>query len=290
MDRRIAVATITDPLLHRERCRICNAPVTIPDARLFSHTCPAWRCRSAHWIEVGRQRCEAKQREREAESQRRMQRADAERRRLAEELPIIAPETFLPVPLPAFQRPLAPLPPDRREAFRQHLRDIIRTAFETPAPDHADETEAGAAEGDAMLPILDTACALCQGRCCRDGENHAYLSADTILRYRARDPGATAEEVFQAYDGRVTDVVFADSCIYHQPQGCGLPPSMRSTTCNAFECEELAALHVRRAECEDGCGLFLVALDADRAVRWSLVTAPGSARPVDDDPRPLRSS
>jgi hypothetical protein len=256
-------------------CPVCGASVSGVEARVVDDSCPCWLCRAAHLQRTVRQIYEEKQRRTRDAARRRKEHALACRDRLAAELPITAPQELLTFALPAQQRPLVRLAENRKALFREHLERVVQEAFGgtvSPEAPSLSQTEDKANCQDGMLPILGAGCAVCQGRCCWQGGDRAYLTVDLVLRFRAQYPQATAEDVYREYDSRLGERTYEDSCIYHQEQGCGLPRALRTDICNSFECEELDELHrAARATREP---MLLVALDGSRAVRWSVYSGP----------------
>ncbi len=254
------------------RCRFCQTPITPAQAALHGGSCADWRCRRRYLAELQQQARLAKQAAQEAWDQRILRSAALRDRAARQQLRPDA-EAFVPAPLPINRQHLAPLPRRRTEAFLEHLRQVIAAGFAEPAPNTATspaDADAGpAGEGDPAQ-LLEQACALCRGRCCRCGENHAYLSPELIGRYRRSHPEAGAEQVFQAYEACLGEVTFEDSCVYHQPQGCGLPRRLRSDACNHFACQELEQLQLLVSRSSGVPAVCLVASD-----------------PADDDPRIL---
>jgi hypothetical protein len=64
----------------------------------------------------------------------------------------------------------------------------------------------------------------------------AYLTPETMRRYRAAHPGLTTEEVAGAYMAHVGESHIEGSCVFHQPAGCALPREMRGDVCNNYFC------------------------------------------------------
>ncbi len=252
-------------------CTVCGASISGVEPQGFDSTCSRLLCRVTHAGKTAQQLSAEKQRRRREEARRRKEQALAQRDRLAAELQITAHQAFPAFALPAQQRPLVPLPENRNASFREHLERIIQEAFahtdsaEAPSFSSAEENANGP---DEMSPILRAGCAVCQGRCCLQGGDHAYLTVDLVRQYRTQHPQATAQDVYREYDSRLGERTYEDSCVYHQQQGCRLPRELRSDTCNTYECEELAELH-REARASDAA-LLLVALDGSQAVRWSV--------------------
>ena len=255
------------------RCAICERKITDGEARLFQ-TCDFWKCRAEH-----RRQQRALRKERE-ERQRREQKEFEKQMRLLREqaaglLGIDGPERFVPAVVPAAERPVTCLPPERRAALGDHLVQLIAEAQEkrngSPGGRQGDGTPAVPADADSKPPpILEDACATCQGYCCVRGGDRAYLDVETILRYRDEHPELQAPKVLAGFLSRVQESTCEDSCVYHGENGCSLPRHMRSTTCNGFECRGLRRLR----EAFSGPGphrVFLVGLKGSQVVRYAFV-------------------
>jgi hypothetical protein len=155
------------------------------------------------------------------------------------------PESYTPTVLPSSRATITDLPKHRLHAFREFVNRLIGvaglpTAF--PSPSEAGRPPAPvspAAPAPEVQAVLNGACALCQGFCCGNGGNHAYLTVETIRLYMVKHPDQGPHEVLAAYLGRIRNDTVAGSCIFHQAGGCGLPREMRSDTCNRHFCEGL---------------------------------------------------
>lgn len=252
-------------------CPVCGASISGVEARLLDNTCPCWFCRATHLQRRVRQVYEGKQQRASDEALCRKEHALAHRNRLAAELQITTPQSFPTFALPAQEKPLVPLAENRKALFRQYLDRIVQEAFagtrspEAPPFSQAEDT---ANCRDEIVPILRAGCAVCRGRCCGQGGDHAFLTVALFLRFRAQHPQATPEDVYREYDSRLAERTYEDSCVYHQEQGCGLPRDLRPDICNSFECVELDEL--RREAPASGEAIFLVSLDGSRTVRWSV--------------------
>lgn len=185
------------------------------------------------------------------------------------------PESFVPQIVPAASRPLTDLPEGRREALREHLLEVMSQAC-TPHDDSSSgtpqaETSSGATEEDSEdLWVSTRVCGICKGSCCTTGGDHAYLDVSTIRRYMHEHSGAAAAEVLEAFLARVEPRTYRDSCVYHGKNGCGLPRSMRSETCNAFCCAELREVHSGLSG--DGPRrVFFAAAEGDAIMRFAFV-------------------
>jgi hypothetical protein len=155
------------------------------------------------------------------------------------------PETYRVIQIPHLRLQGTKPAEQRRLAFRDFLNQLISKLSVDDAgpkaegagsdssvqPDSAPNTEA--------LAVLSTACGLCQGFCCQNGGQHAYLSVQTIRRYMARHPGLRPDDVLDDYLACVGEVSMEGSCLFHGPSGCGLPREMRSDVCNRYYCEGL---------------------------------------------------
>ena len=56
----------------------------------------------------------------------------------------------------------------------------------------------------ALDSVLGKACASCKGWCCRDGREHAYLTAPRLRRHLDAHPGRSLDDVLAAYLGKST--------------------------------------------------------------------------------------
>src|ERR1700722_13055372 len=76
--------------------------------------------------------------------------------------------------------------------------------------------------------VAESACSLCKGWCCRNGDDDAFLDDPTLARVRLAKPDATEAALLRLYLGRVPDAAYQDSCIFHGKYGCTLDRSMRA--------------------------------------------------------------
>ena len=84
--------------------------------------------------------------------------------------------------------------------------------------------------------VARTACSLCKGWCCRNGEDTAFLDETTMARVRCARSALDVRAVLRLYVERVPQVGFEDSCIFYGKQGCTLDRSLRSNVCNSYFC------------------------------------------------------
>ena len=87
--------------------------------------------------------------------------------------------------------------------------------------------------------VACTACSLCKGSCCTNGDDHAFLDQATIARVRRARLPPDVRAVLRLYIERVPEVAYEGSCIFHGKQGCTLDRSLRSDVCNNYFCAGL---------------------------------------------------
>ncbi len=137
--------------------------------------------------------------------------------------------------VPGYTGTLAPVPAARRRALRAHLRTIIAEAMNRGTKPPPDKPRL---PGDVDRVVQD-ACAVCRGHCCRNGGTDAYLDDATIARVMSAQPGIAPARLLRAYLGCVARETYAGSCIFHGARGCGLDRALRSKLCNDFYCNDL---------------------------------------------------
>jgi len=79
-----------------------------------------------------------------------------------------------------------------------------------------------------------TACSLCNGWCCTNGDDHAFLDQVTIARVRRARLPLDLPAVLRLHIERVPEVGYEGSCIFHGKQGCALDRSLRSDVSNSY--------------------------------------------------------
>lgn len=129
-------------------------------------------------------------------------------------------------------------------------------------------------------------CTTCRGACCKAGETHAFLTRAVLSRVKAEHRVATDASLLESYLDRVPKLAREGSCIYHGAQGCALPRSMRSATCNRYLCYPLKQLG--RDFSRAGYAQLAVSTDADEEDRVLLLSE-GEARPVPESWRPAHA-
>lgn len=138
---------------------------------------------------------------------------------------------------------------ERIEEYSRHLDKIIESAIslELNAPNSQDEdakytlekTEARLFGKPALSNLSDRFCTICRGGCCAAGNNHAYLSATTILNSILNETLISKQEIKARYLSLLPESVITNSCINHTQTGCALPRELRSDICNGYYCNPL---------------------------------------------------
>lgn len=89
----------------------------------------------------------------------------------------------LPVIIPRNDKAVVPISPERVRRLRKHLVLTLRALRTMKGPEHSVSPLRPEPEGFAGH-VARTACSLCKGWCCRNGEDHAFLDEGTIARVR----------------------------------------------------------------------------------------------------------
>jgi hypothetical protein len=252
-----------------ERCEICARPLT--REQFVGRVCATPEC--IRRAGIGRYR--------EGERVRRAsltERALVIRAAAAASLGIDDVDAYPITLTPSIDRPLTPLPAERRAALHAHLEKIIAQAIERGPASVETRDPRDVAALEPPYPELGTvfaaACGNCRGSCCRNGGERAYLATETIQRRMLAHPELDAETTLAAYLAHVPESTIVDSCVYHGPMGCTLPREMRSDTCNRFYC---GALHELERAVPEGHAVraFVVAAEVDRLDAASFVDGSG---------------
>jgi len=198
--------------------------------------------------------------------------------RAAERLRLNHPRPLAVTVVPANTRRLAPLPAQRRRAFRAHLLEQIGEAARPGGRGPRREP----ISIEAPPPRLAAGCATCRGHCCGRGGEHAFIDFATIRRYTARTGISDAPAIARAFLRHLPALSYRGSCVYHTATGCSLPRAMRGDVCNRFYCgpllEQWAALTR-----PGGSTTALAAADAQTLVRLAIVDEQGTVQPVPMD-------
>lgn len=244
------------------RCVICDRTLS---ARQTQKTCDNARCRD----EYNRQ-CAREAFEKELQGYRRE--ALRIRKQMADRQGAPVPSSVPLAILPSNDLPLATLPEERKEALREHLRALVAEALADPERSCETEPQRTPRHEDEAA-FLRGACALCRGRCCQDGGNNAFLTADTMREYFEQHPGRDVEEVVEDYLCYVPQISYEGSCIYHAESGCTLPREMRSEVSRNFYCIDLREFRISFDGTED-CA-FGVATESGEVMRAAVIDRDG---------------
>src|ERR1700734_4176168 len=87
----------------------------------------------------------------------------------------------LPVIVPRSDKFLVPMAPERVERLQHHLRRILRELRQAGRMDRPATAVAPEPVGSPAV-VARTACSLCRGWCCRNGDDDAFLDDRTIAR------------------------------------------------------------------------------------------------------------
>src|ERR1700734_869884 len=150
----------------------------------------------------------------------------------------IVDDDSIPVMVPRNVKALVPTSPERIRKLRRHLLTVLRamrTTTTTTTSPARPEPEGFAAR------VARTACAMCEGWCCKNGEDDGFLDERTIAGVRNARGTMSARAVLRVYVERVPEAGYQGSCIFHGKQGCTLDRSLRSDVCNAYFCGGLHA-------------------------------------------------
>ena len=144
----------------------------------------------------------------------------------------------LPVMVPRNDKAAVPISPERVRRLRKHLVVTLRTLRSMKNSEHSVSPLRPEPEGFAGR-VARTACSLCKGWCCRNGEDNAFLDEGTMARVRCAKSALDVRAVLRLFVERVPEVGYEDSCIFHGKQGCTLDRSLRSDVCNSYFCSSL---------------------------------------------------
>ncbi len=168
----------------------------------------------------------------------------------------------LPIVVPANRRPLSTPPVERIAILRENLVRLVETAAsEASTMEHSSaelaerfgherETEEAfeAEKADSNFDVLvGHACGTCLGFCCFAGREHAFLKVSDVRRTMTDKHIVNVETVVDEFLSHIPDQTVEGSCLFHGPQGCGMPRRMRSDMCNTTLCPSLVNLYHKSA-------------------------------------------
>ncbi|WP_157678294.1 hypothetical protein [Oleiphilus messinensis] len=180
-------------------------------------------------------------------------------------LQMVVAESLDPTEFPVLALPTGPdkvseLTESRIAKYRKHLDTIVEKAFSVDAQEqivteavppsfkrHAKMEERKKKHQDIGV-LNDQFCTTCKGGCCVSGNDHAYLSENTILRIRRANPDLEATDIVALYLDALDVNVMSSSCINHTAVGCALNRDLRSDICNQFFCEHIHAFSEQMIE------------------------------------------
>jgi hypothetical protein len=151
-----------------------------------------------------------------------------------------ADDDNLPVMVPRSDKPLVAVSPERVRRLREHL---IKELAELRKAKHLDRFATPERPGPTgfAATVARSACSLCKGWCCRNGDDDAFLDDRTLARVRLARPEMKERAMLWLYLSRVPPVAYRESCIFHGKEGCTLDRSMRADVCNTYYCGGLGA-------------------------------------------------
>lgn len=142
----------------------------------------------------------------------------------------------LPVMVPRSDKVLVQTPPERVRRLRRHLIVTLRALRKTKATKRSASPPPSREPEGFAARVAGTACGLCKGWCCKNGEDDAFLDEPTLLRVRRARPALNARAILHLFIDRVPADAYHGSCIFHGKQGCTLDRSLRSDVCNSYFC------------------------------------------------------
>lgn len=267
-------------------CEFCGAPLD-PHQAVTTRCCGAANCESRR-IEVSSRIVAERKRARYiARREKAVAAAEADLARAAAVLGTERGELLVGV-VPFQNKPVEPLPAERRAAFEAHLDRIVAAGFAGPVV--AADLEGRANNEADEEPLMSACCATCQGSCCAlGGPEMAFLTETDVHLHRQRNPGATPAEVRAFYLGRLPERSVVDACVFQSARGCVLPRDRRADICNSFHCKGQAML--AESWRRDGARQAAIVGHADTVPRavavfrepggWAPVVRPGKP----DDPQ-----
>jgi hypothetical protein len=146
----------------------------------------------------------------------------------------------LPVMVPRNDKTLVAVAPERVRRLREHLIKALGDLRKAPQLERLASPSRPEPTGFAAL-VARSACALCKGWCCRNGDDDAFLDDGVLARVRLANPDMSERALLRLYLDRVPSATYRDSCIFHGKRGCALDRSLRAYVCNTYYCGGLGA-------------------------------------------------
>jgi hypothetical protein len=159
-----------------------------------------------------------------------------ERRMRRHKFKAAADDDSLPVMVPRNDKAIVSISPERVRRLRKHLVVIALGALRMMKnPEYSVSPLRSEPDGFAAR-VARTACSLCKGSCCKNGEDHGFLDEGTMARVRRARLTLGVRAVLRLYVEQVPEVGYEHSCIFHGKSGCTLERSLRSDVCNSYFC------------------------------------------------------
>lgn len=259
---------------HR-KCAVCETPIV---SRHWPRgVCDLMACQIEYFVSRPRRAAEAR-RAREIETALTSRRRSAAQRGMS----ALVAESYPVALLPLNTDQSSVLPAHRRNTFAQHVRTNLAearvrvAAGERVTEEHVTSAVLGESaqartERLAQEGMLQTACAVCRGRCCQWGGNHAFNTPDTMVRYLQQHPEHDDDTIVNRYLGHIGTRTMTHGCVYQHELGCTLPGELRSNSCHQYLCDGLRMI---KDACAPGQPVraFFVQIKDGRTMRRAFVS------------------
>jgi hypothetical protein len=153
---------------------------------------------------------------------------------------IAADDDSLPVIVPRNDKAVVLISPERVRRLCEHLVVTLRALGRMKSPEHSVSPLRPESEGFAGH-VARTACSLCKGSCCKNGEDHAFLDETTIARVHCAGPALDVRAVPRLYD----DSSLEEGVLSELVSESKFPASTEYTG-NSFDRSPAAAHHGRK--------------------------------------------
>ena len=146
---------------------------------------------------------------------------------------------------------MTPLPEERIKAYTEHLKDIIGKAAGYVSPQELPEDQSYDAHAKLLAvekrlngnpglrEVSDKLCSMCRGGCCAAGEDHAYITVNSMRWFMDRRPDLSQQDILNLYLSKLSPETIEDACINQTISGCTLSRELRAVTCNMYYCDPL---------------------------------------------------
>ena len=120
-----------------------------------------------------------------------------------------------PVMVPRSDKALVAVSPERVRRLREHMIKTLRELRTAKHLEHVASPMRPEPTGFAAR-VARTACSLCKGWCCRNGDDDAFLDDRTLARVRLARPDMTEAAMLRLYLERVPPVAYRG--VVHLPR------------------------------------------------------------------------